>query len=157
MKGCRDDYINPKPHWYYTRLPMWPKIRTTRSTWVDREFIPHDQEGWAHSPPGRPLAPSNLQKQFVHRMQVYEYGINFTWDNRTAGVWFDVHNQDWVYVHNKDCHCASGVHGTRDGVTHVWELPGNYPVFTMVMVIYHYADRIWRILVTRFFVQHVRS
>ena len=31
---------------------------------------------------------------------------------------------------------------------HRWELPGNYPVFTLVMVIYHYVERIWRILVT---------
>ena len=28
------------------------------------------------------------------------------------------------------------------------ELPGNYPVFTVVMVIYHYVERIWRIIVT---------
>ena len=32
--------------------------------------------------------------------------------------------------------------------THRWELTGNYPVFTMVMVIYNYVDRIWRNLVT---------
>ena len=25
---------------------------------------------------------------------------------------------------------------------HIWELLGNYPVFTMVMVIYHYVERI---------------
>ena len=31
---------------------------------------------------------------------------------------------------------------------HRWEVPGNYPVFTVVMVIYHYIERIWRILVT---------
>ena len=35
-----------------------------------------------------------------------------------------------------------------EGVQHRWELPGNYPVFAMVMVIYHYVERIWRILVT---------
>ena len=29
---------------------------------------------------------------------------------------------------------------------HRWELPGNYPEFTVVMVIYHYVERIWRIL-----------
>ena len=29
-----------------------------------------------------------------------------------------------------------------------WELPGNCPVFTVVMEIYHYVERIWRILVT---------
>ena len=31
---------------------------------------------------------------------------------------------------------------------HMWELPDNYPVFTVVMVIYHYVERIWRITVT---------
>ena len=29
-----------------------------------------------------------------------------------------------------------------------WELPGNYHIFTVVMVIYHYVERIWRILLT---------
>ena len=33
-------------------------------------------------------------------------------------------------------------------VKHRWELPGNYPVFAVVMVIYHYVERIWRIIVT---------
>ena len=43
---------------------------------------------------------------------------------------------------------------TVEGLTtnkHRWELPGNYPVFTVVMVIYHYIERIWRILVTPIF------
>ena len=31
---------------------------------------------------------------------------------------------------------------------HIWELPGNYPLFTVVMVIYHYIERNWRVLVT---------
>ena len=31
---------------------------------------------------------------------------------------------------------------------HRWELPGNYPIFTAVMVIYHYVEIIWRIIVT---------
>ena len=31
---------------------------------------------------------------------------------------------------------------------HRWELPGKYPVFTVVMVIYHYVERIWRIIIT---------
>ena len=34
---------------------------------------------------------------------------------------------------------------------HRWELPGNYPVFTVVMVIYHYVERMWRIIVTLIF------
>ena len=38
--------------------------------------------------------------------------------------------------------------GKTDGTGHRWELPGNYPVFTVVMVIYHYVERIWRIIVT---------
>ena len=38
---------------------------------------------------------------------------------------------------------------------HIWELPGNYPVFNVVMVIYHYVERIWRILVTPNFPYHI--
>ena len=34
---------------------------------------------------------------------------------------------------------------------HIWELPGNYPVFTVAMVMYHYVERIRRILVTPIF------
>ena len=34
---------------------------------------------------------------------------------------------------------------------HRWELPVNYPVFTVLMVIYHYVERTWRILVTPVF------
>ena len=30
---------------------------------------------------------------------------------------------------------------------HIWELSGNYPVFTMVLVIYYYVEKILRILV----------
>ena len=41
--------------------------------------------------------------------------------------------------------------GWEGGQRHRWELPGNYPVFTVVMVIYHYVERIWRILVTPIF------
>ena len=38
--------------------------------------------------------------------------------------------------------------GRRDGRGHRWELPVNYPVFTMLVVIYHYVERIWRIIIT---------
>ena len=38
---------------------------------------------------------------------------------------------------------------------HRWELPGNYSVFTMVMVIYYYFERIWRVLVTPDFVYNI--
>ena len=40
---------------------------------------------------------------------------------------------------------------------HRWELPGSYPVFTMLMVIYHYVDIIWRILVTPNFVYNINK
>ena len=43
--------------------------------------------------------------------------------------------------------------GTRWG--HRWELPGNYPVFNVVMVIYHYVERIWRILVAPVFLNNI--
>ena len=32
-------------------------------------------------------------------------------------------------------------------VRYRWELPGNYPVFTMEIVISNYVDRIWRVVV----------
>ena len=38
---------------------------------------------------------------------------------------------------------------------HRWELPGNYPVFSMVMVIYHYVEIIWRILITPDFLYNI--
>ena len=38
---------------------------------------------------------------------------------------------------------------------HRWELPGNYPVLSMVVVIYHYVERIWRILVTPNFLHNI--
>ena len=31
---------------------------------------------------------------------------------------------------------------------HRWELPGNYPIFIVVMAVYHYLQIIWRILIT---------
>ena len=40
---------------------------------------------------------------------------------------------------------------------HSSELPVNYPVFTVVMVIYHYVERIWRILVMPIFIKHIWS
>ena len=40
-------------------------------------------------------------------------------------------------------------------VGHRWELPGNHPVFAVVMVIYHYVERIWRILVTPNFLHDI--
>ena len=36
-----------------------------------------------------------------------------------------------------------------------WELPGDYPVFALVMAICHYVDRIWRILVTPNFLYNI--
>ena len=41
---------------------------------------------------------------------------------------------------------------------HRWGLLGKYPAFIMVMVIYHYVEKIWWILVTPdFFVWHIWS
>ena len=49
------------------------------------------------------------------------------------------------------------VHEGRDVATidHRWEVLGNYPVFTVVMVIYHYIERIWRVLVTPNFLYNI--
>ena len=40
-------------------------------------------------------------------------------------------------------------------VAHRWDLPGNYPVFTTLMVIYYYIEIIWRILVTPVFLYNL--
>ena len=39
--------------------------------------------------------------------------------------------------------------------SHRWELLVNYPVFILVMVIYHYVEIIWRILVTQVFLYNI--
>ena len=39
-------------------------------------------------------------------------------------------------------------HHVGNTMGHRCELPDNYPVFVMVMVIYHYVERIWIILIT---------
>ena len=44
---------------------------------------------------------------------------------------------------------------TEGTVKHRWELPGNYPVFTVAMVIYHYVERIWRILITPILIYNI--
>ena len=59
----------------------------------------------------------------------------------------------------RDTHPASKsickVHGQHKSKVltnkHRWELPGSYPVFTVVMIIYHYVERIWRFIVTPIF------
>ena len=60
-------------------------------------------------------------------------------------------NNACVHVTVKVCSLLSIIYQdciNLHGADHRWELPGNYPVFTVVMVIYHYAQRIWIILVT---------
>ena len=34
-----------------------------------------------------------------------------------------------------------------DMKSHRWELPSNYPIFTVVMAIYHFFERIWIIII----------
>ena len=41
------------------------------------------------------------------------------------------------------------------GARHRWELPGNYPIFIMVKVIYHHVERFWRILLTPNFLYNI--
>ena len=55
--------------------------------------------------------------------------------------------QTFMILHMYVCRIHSYVHMYTYSL-HRWELPGNSPVFTMLMVIYHYVERIWRILVT---------
>ena len=41
------------------------------------------------------------------------------------------------------------------GGDHRWELPGKYPVFSVVMVIYHYFERTWRVIVTPILIYNI--
>ena len=41
------------------------------------------------------------------------------------------------------------------GPHYIWQLLSNYPVFIMVMIIYHYVERIWRIIVTSIFLYNI--
>ena len=36
-----------------------------------------------------------------------------------------------------------------------WKLPGKYPVFNGVMVIYHHVERIWIIILTPYFLYNI--
>ena len=40
-------------------------------------------------------------------------------------------------------------------VLHRWELPDNYPFFAVVMILYHYVEKIGRIFVTPDFVYYI--
>ena len=44
---------------------------------------------------------------------------------------------------------------TSFNLQHRWQLPGNYPVFNLVMVVYHYVETIWIILVTPNFLYNI--
>ena len=50
---------------------------------------------------------------------------------------------------------ALNIEDDEDKHKHRWELPGNYPIFTVVMVIYHYVERIWRIIVTTILIYNI--
>ena len=52
---------------------------------------------------------------------------------------------EWKFIHSLNFYSLVGA-GCRS--IHTRKLPDNYPVLTMVMVIYHYVERIWRILIT---------
>ena len=51
----------------------------------------------------------------------------------------------WPYFH------GNMTYESRNTLHHRWEFSGNYPLFAIVMLIYHYVERIWRIIVTPFF------
>ena len=65
-----------------------------------------------------------------------------------------------IYQHAGKCDDQQNIKDIIDAAIlstpeHRWELPGNYPIFTVVKVIYHYVDRIWRILVTPIFLYNI--
>ena len=70
------------------------------------------------------------------------------------GIYIETYVHDDVYIRLS---MMSYLNQKSHTISHRWELPGNCPVLTMVMVIYHYAERIWRILVNPIFVQHIQT
>ena len=54
-------------------------------------------------------------------------------------------------VNFEGCFLGNGVSICSRYAQHRWDLRGNYPVLAMEMVIYHYVERIWIILVTPIF------
>ena len=52
-----------------------------------------------------------------------------------------------MHNHKKLLYFTPDLAFTSLSLSHTWEFPGNYPVFAVVMVIYHYVERIRRIIV----------
>ena len=48
-------------------------------------------------------------------------------------------------------HCLD----SNNDLLYIFQLPVNYPVSAMVMVIYYYVERIWRVLVTPAFLYNI--
>ena len=92
------------------------------------------------------LNPPNLQKM------LWLFPILL----RLSCIWLVIaHNNEVCdkFVHPaKSTFQQNCAHIEPSYASHRWELPGNYPVFTLLMVFYHYLERIWRILVTPVFV-----
>ena len=55
-------------------------------------------------------------------------------------------NKNFTFPYYLNIEAPLATRTSLDGVVHRCELPGNYPVFTVVMVIYHYVERIYRII-----------
>ena len=78
--------------------------------------------------------------------------INY--EGLTKSQFFLDFNHDSIESLSKSCSknidmiVADVPNGISDKNAAVGTIDGNYPVFTVVMVIYHYVERIWRILVT---------
>ena len=84
----------------------------------------------------------------VHCIRLREYSHRHTFHVKHTGwnLWGNIEVNEIMEVMKL---MVEGEGGAREiyYINHRWELPDNYPVFTVVMVIYHYIERIWRILV----------
>ena len=66
---------------------------------------------------------------------------------------FRVHATGMFFLYLADF--SDSLHVLSCACQHRWELLGNYPVFTVVLVIYHYVEIIWWILVAPNFLYNI--
>ena len=105
------------------------------------------------TPMAKPYLEKNEgdQQTFFLNYRPVVVSLNLLTNPMRTGAQFVVRKCKWFSANTKHLHYQSSICILKY-LNHIRELPGNYPVFTMIMVIFHYVDRICRILVTPFFV-----
>ena len=86
----------------------------------------------------------HYEKSIGIRELLEQLYLNFFDTNSSADTGTLARNTPSRYEVNEESTCR-----------HTWELPSNYPVFTVVMVIYYYVDRTWRFIVTPDFLYNI--